>query len=391
MNAFYPYMERYGYKRLREKRSVAIHDEREVARRWWKLPPTSLLPISDGTYYQLVYHGRPGGSAGPDVRDAVLLSPSKARLVGDIEFHTQASDWKTHQHHLDPRYNQVILHVVLRCDDPQPTIRQDGSSVPLCSLYDLAPLATYETLYTEIWPCQTRMAQMSVDEQFRLLQRAGLLRFEQKTHAFVEQLHHAAIADDYDRCLLLALAEGLGYGRDRAFFRAVGARLLTYHTMLPEPLGRAAEPSPLDTQRLRVLRLLITRWQHADSSPLWQTLTHTLLHSETPQAGQAIRAIFTSLRLSLARTDILVCNVVLPFAAAVALLQHDNALFTAAERLYCAQPTLSSNAITRMMSRQLQLTREPRGGCQQQGLQYIYQQACREKHCALCIAGRGNL
>src|SRR5579875_2741308 len=95
--------------------------------------------------------------------------------------------------------------------------------------------------------------------------------------------------------------------------------------------------------------------------------------------------------VSLARSDILICNVVLPFAAAIALLEHDAALLAQAEWLYRTHPGLPSNAITRMMSAQLRLEHEPKGSCQQQGLHYIYQQTCRDKRCAVCIAGRDSL
>ncbi|MBA2680804.1 MAG: DUF2851 family protein, partial [Ktedonobacteraceae bacterium] len=132
--------------------------EDEVARRWWSLPLNCLLPLVDGNRYQLLFPGRPGGSTGPDVRDAVLAVadrqelvssqessnspaqclPSASKLFGDVEFHVRSSDWKTHHHNTDPRYNAVVLHVVLICDDYHPTLREDSVPVPVCSLYDLS-------------------------------------------------------------------------------------------------------------------------------------------------------------------------------------------------------------------------------------------------------------
>jgi len=43
------------------------------------------------------------------------------------------------------------------------------------------------------------------------------------------------------------------------------------------------------------------------------------------------------------------------------------------------------------MCDQLQLTREPRGACEQQGLQHIYQQTCKDKRCNLCMVGERKL
>jgi hypothetical protein len=373
--------------------------EDEVAQRWWALAPGSKLPLSSGEVYQLVFAGRRGGAQGPDALDAVLRAPGGARLAGDVEFHVRASDWTAHGHESDPRYNNVILHVVLLCDDPAPTRRQDGRTVPLCSLYDLAqspgPLEPERT-----WPCADVMSRLSESERGEMLRQAGIWRFEQKTHAFVEQLHAIDPVHEgepgagYDLCLLPALAEGLGYGRDRAFFRAAGLRVAGLTAALPEPLGRSPRPAPLDAGRLRVLRGLAEEWQ---SDGIWQTLYALLLpalpprHSMPARSLQALRSAFCRLGLSAARSDILLCNVVLPFAAAVALLEHDEALGALARDLYEAHPGLPSNRVTRMMTAQLRLSEEPRGSCRQQGLHYIYQQTCREKRCELCIARKRDI
>jgi hypothetical protein len=218
-----------------------------------------------------------------------------------------------------------------------------------------------------------------------------LLRFEQKTHTFVEQLHATAPNDVYDICLIPALAERLGYGRDRDFFRAAGLYLVGYTDAVPEPLGCSPQPSPLDDGRLRVLRRVVEEWRVPG---VWNTLRSLLLPSSErtgEQILQTLREAFRHIGLSLARTDILLCNIVLPFAAAVGLIEHDVLLGRQAEEIYLLHPGLSSNRITRMMIAQLQLTAEPRGSCQQQGLHYIYQQTCQAKHCDRCIAGRNVL
>lgn len=399
---------------IRETTATASVHESEIAHCWWSLRIKSLLPLSNGESYRLLSAGRPGGAMGPDVRDAVVcVAPSEhphmheisharyttaCQRVGDVEFHIRSSDWRLHRHNSDPRYNNVILHVVLRCDDPQPTTRQDGKIVPVCSLYDLPSPTTQQQA---IWPCHQVMASLNDEERSKLLRHAGLLRFEQKTYAFVEQLRDAnnqsidekvysTTCDPYDRHLIPALAEGLGYGRDRAFFRLIGKYLIDNTSGLPQLPGRSPHLPALDTERLQAFCTLMTQWRAVGA---WQTLRNLLLpHPPNTMAIlQTLRAIFGVAGLSLARTDILVCNVVLPFAAAVALLERDSLLAEQAQELYLHHPGLPSNRVTRMMCTQLHLCKEPHQSCQQQGLQYIYQQTCQEKSCELCIAGKYDM
>jgi hypothetical protein len=370
--------------------------EEDIARRWWALSPGACLPLSNGDNCLLLFAGRAGGTHGPDVRDAVLCFTSGSFAatcaagqdsVGDVEIHIRTSDWFAHQHHTDVRYNNVILHVVAICDDTRPTQRQDGTAIPTCSLYDL-PHTTPQPVE---WPCHHVMAQMNQEQQARLFRLAGMLRFEQKVHAFLALLRDAQPSGCFsapDVCLIPALAEGLGYGRDRAFFRAAGLHLLGLANTIPEPLGRAPEPSPLDAGRLRILRNLVAQWR---TTGAWLTLRQALLPTplvvEESQAHtlQKLRSIFDG--LGKARADILICNIVLPFAAAVAQSENDTLLAGQAQNLYRAYPALPSNQVTRAMCKQLMLKREPQGACQQQGLHFIYAQTCREKRCSQCIIG----
>jgi hypothetical protein len=433
VNAYAP-----GSDSIRWIYAPSVPYEDEVVRRWWSLPLNCLLPLVDGGCYQLLFPGRPGGSTGPDVRDAVLATAdwqemtsnressdnlthplsSSSKIFGDVEFHVRSSDWRGHRHHTDPRYNAVILHVVLICDDPYPTLREDGMSVPVCSLYDLpwstasvarpyrpfSPILPSSFEAESSWPCQHIISNLPADERDKLLTRAGLLRFEQKTHNFIEQLHTTSsddaydtynAYDAYDACLIPALAEGLGYGRDRDFFRAVGFRLLQKHASLPEPLGHTSQPAPLDAKRLSILASLLTTWRIPG---VWQTLRAILLSTPNQEDSDGtditstilthLRQAFTEFGLSLARTDIIIVNVVLPFAAAIALLDRNTLLAQRTSDLYIFHPDLPSNSITRTMTRQLKLSKEPQGSCRQQGLHYIYQQTCREKRCNICMMGK---
>jgi hypothetical protein len=142
---------------------------------------------------------------------------------------------------------------------------------------------------------------------------------------------------------------------------------------------------------LRVLATLVAQWRIPG---LWQTLRAILLagcDGDSTTRLRKLRDLFVDAGLSLARTDILLCNVVFPFALAVSLQENDMLLGVRAQQLYKQHPGLSSNRITRMMCAQLRLLVEPQGSCQQQGLHYIYQQTCREKRCDVCMVGKRQI
>jgi hypothetical protein len=304
-----------------------------------------------------------------------------------VEIHIRASDWFAHQHHTDARYNNVILHIVLICDDSRPTRRQDGTSIPTCSLNDLPNTISAHQLMP--WPCHHVIARMNEEERACLFMQAGTLRFAAKTQALFDALQLTQPSDifsAYDVCLIPALAEGLGYGRDRAFFHAAGFHLIGATNGIPEPLGRAPQPAPLDTSRLHILHTLVAQWR---ATGAWNTFRQALLATAPLRVSSVLhqlRNIFDG--LGMARSDILICNIVLPFAAAVAQQENDRVLAEHARNLYISYPGLPSNQITRAMCKQLLLKNEPRGACQQQGLHFIYAQTCREKRCAECIIGK---
>lgn len=361
-------------------------NEHDLALRWQRLPLPIDLPLSDGGACRLLHAGRRGGPQGPDIRDAVLnFSDSAPEQTGDVEFHVRCSDWYTHRHHSDPRYNHVILHVVLIFDTSQPILRQDGHTVPVCSLLDLVPsvsppLSTLELLplQEQGYPCERLVPLMGDSERVEMLRKAGMARFEEKAQNFLTQLREARPREPFSACdtvLIPALAEALGYGRDRAFFRAAGLRLvgLIDDRDVPEPLGRAPKPSPLDAKRLGALGELVEQWRNVGA---WE-ITRRMLDMTR------LRNLFSAIGIS--RADILICNVILPFAAAVALLESDSMLETRARKVYEQYPALASNQVTRAMRQQLHLDREPRNTCQQQGLQHIYAQTCREKRCEMCL------
>jgi hypothetical protein len=79
----------------------------------WKygLYPKGFLFTSCGQKLEIVDPGEQNPHAGPDFFNA-RIKMNQILWAGNVEIHRHASDWYKHGHHLDPAYNNVILHVV---------------------------------------------------------------------------------------------------------------------------------------------------------------------------------------------------------------------------------------------------------------------------------------
>lgn len=93
-----------------------------------KLFNTKELKTLNGSELQILDFGKYNTDGGPDFWNA-KIKIDDIILIGNIELHIYASDWKLHKHEQDKKYNNVILHVVFFNDEPVlnlPTLELNG-------------------------------------------------------------------------------------------------------------------------------------------------------------------------------------------------------------------------------------------------------------------------
>ena len=97
-----------------------------------------MLQTTSGRPVEVIDPGLPNMNAGPDFFNAKLKIDGTL-WVGNVEVHTQASDWLLHRHDRDKAYDTVILHVVgeSNCD----VYRTNGELVPQMVLTCLSACA----------------------------------------------------------------------------------------------------------------------------------------------------------------------------------------------------------------------------------------------------------
>lgn len=356
--------------RLRER-------EATYAARWavgaWR---GATLATAAGDTYTVIYEGRRGGPAGPDFRDAVLLDRRGERVCGDVELHLRASGWRLHGHDRDPRYAGVLLHLVVH---PPRELETSGSPLPGGRRVPIAQIGAPLAAASPLLPCAGSSARIGPRGMRELLAAAGEARFERRAASLRAEIEDemAQIGrwDAPNRALAVALAEALGYGRDRTLLRAAGEQMIRGPG---QPQMRGDDLPAVERARLKGLQALVARWEALGP---WDALRTRLVAGTPRAAGEALAEALTVPDGDVSRgwALILAANVALPFAAAA-----EPELTSRAHAAYAALPGLPSNAITRLMSRQLGMPRLPAGARAQQGLHHLWQSVCREKRCAEC-------
>lgn len=146
------------------------------------------LVTTDGRKLRIIDNGQLNTDSGPDFFNA-KISIDGCVWAGNVEMHRRASDWRRHNHHLDPAYDSVVLHVVEVADTP--VYRTNGEEIPTLVL-SCSPSfrSDYETLvsHSSSQSCAPHIAELGPivlsdwisSLAFERLARSLPLRFMQK-------------------------------------------------------------------------------------------------------------------------------------------------------------------------------------------------------------------
>lgn len=416
-------IKRQTRERMGRTNHSAGNSERQDVGRGVCLPETELhhawqtadsaraqVEAADGKCYRVLYSGMPGGSYGPDFRQAVLEREDGSELVGDIEIHVRAREWYAHGHAEDDRYNGVKLHGVWSA--------RDGGGCVLNKAGLRIPQIGLSTLHTD---AQTKHDNRDIADEaasqargtlaYRLVCQAGDEWFAGKMAMFSEEI------DTFggDIAAQLGIFEALGYARNRWQFRTLARRVpwpylkrelrancstdSTAHHIAEQLLrwGAGWQPAP-DFASAPALMGEAPDWNRAYGMPAnrpeqrvsaaahiaasWYAaggpLSHTL---DTVRKAERCSDIWREVSprgsgIGKARAMEMTVNIVLPLAAAWAQRGGDSALYAKALALYEAHPTMNTNSVLRESVRYLQSrgfsTGTCRGARQQQGTMHLY-------------------
>lgn len=99
--------------KISEERGIYSHlCERHLQAIWLEQKYFKPLRTEDGAAVSILSPGIWNSGPGPDFLKA-HISIDGQEMRGDIELHLATESWYQHKHHIDPRYNGVVLHISL--------------------------------------------------------------------------------------------------------------------------------------------------------------------------------------------------------------------------------------------------------------------------------------
>lgn len=398
--------------------------EKQLARLWQRRAARSrALRTERGNRIRVLYPGRPGVTAGPDFRNALLLVEDQGLVQGDVEVHLRQHDWRSHGHHEDPNYNGVALHVALETTGSHSSTASGGKP-PLVALRSLlddpAVEDTPEEVRDHLWRLLEERGYRRPDTAQRmaaLLNRAGDQRFLARSlvlqqlmseqppaqtlwesicealgyrhnqHAFV-QLATAAPIDslenlarlppDKDQIAILttALLGLAGFGADAGSDVAYSA-----HRQMGPPLDASqwkmfrVRPSNHPRRRIAGAARLVARFAHEDLlAGLRNVAAQGNPSALTRALGVSSGVEHDAALIGTGRARDIAVNAVLPFFHGWDSLAGEASKSNAMLELYRRYGKLTENEITRELASALQPSewgRVARTARQQQGLIHL--------------------
>jgi len=174
-----------------------------------------------GLHLEVENPGEQNHHSGPDFFNA-RIRMGQMVWAGNVEVHVFASHWNFHGHHLDPAYDNVILHVIQHFDLDIKNSKGrfitsliiDPLSLPAFHLEDMSINAHW-------LPCQNYIGDIHANARKKWFMHLYKERLEQKILHFTHIIHRCR--GDREKALLIAMASGFGLPINRLPFEMMAS------------------------------------------------------------------------------------------------------------------------------------------------------------------------
>jgi hypothetical protein len=170
------------------------------------------LQTTSGEPVEILAVGTHNKDSGPDFANA-RIKIGDTTWAGNVEIHLSSSDWRKHNHTTDKAYDNIILHVVYRDDDP--LTLTDGRQVPTLELKDRIPGELYSRYHNLVYgnqtiiPCEATIGKLDDFTLKTWFTRILVERLEKKSEAVLAALQ--LNRGDWEETFYQFLAANFGF------------------------------------------------------------------------------------------------------------------------------------------------------------------------------------
>jgi hypothetical protein len=175
-------------------------NETDMVSHWANLNPGTILRDRHGIVVMIFSVGRRNFNEGPDFLNAVIWVNGKAKR-GNVELHVNESNWNSHGHGSNSRYDDVILHVV--------------SSFARSPVLKITTVSLEKLIQKKRTNCPIPNLELS-PSQLTVLMEMGIHRWKEKVSFY--QHRHGIRNKNY---FIESLAN-FGSGENRTIYRSLG-------------------------------------------------------------------------------------------------------------------------------------------------------------------------
>ena len=175
-----------------------------------KIFPLKELKTTAGQQLEIIDTGLHNQNAGPDFFNAKIKLDG-VLWVGNVEIHTNSSDWNKHKHHMDAAYNNVILHVASHIDTE--ICQSNGELIPQLQLDCPEHIKNnFEELsQTDNYPpCYRIIPSLSSFTVHSWMSALQMERFEKKNAQLAQSLK--LCNNHWEDAFFVTLARNFGFG-----------------------------------------------------------------------------------------------------------------------------------------------------------------------------------
>lgn len=170
------------------------------------------LQTTGGETLEISSAGMHNTDSGPDFQNA-RVKIGDTTWAGNVELHLSSSDWQKHNHSVDNAYDNVILHVVYR--DDQPLVLTNGRRIPTLELHNRIPDDLYNRYHKLIFgnqtiiPCEASIGKLDDFTLRTWFTRVLIERLEKKSATIIAALQ--INRGDWEETFYQFLAANFGF------------------------------------------------------------------------------------------------------------------------------------------------------------------------------------